>query len=363
MMRHALAGVIALSAAALLTAWFLARRVAPLDLDALRETRAALEARAGGWVSAGGPRRADGFVYAVDVAHLMEHAAWVGDADLYLRLHDLVARRLVLDDPDDPFTRGFVPWRVGDAPPDASGTTEALRVARALWRGGERFDRPADRALASVILTGYARHAFVDQGIWHVRNYFNLGTRAFANDSYLVDYDADFVAEVAAATGDAALADVAARSVALVRASVSPSGLVHTLLQPDLRTVYPDVELSGFSPNDLIQLNNACIVAETVARSAPEVAAATLAFADARLPDVKRWYYGRTGEAASDREADLVVHACFARLALALGDDVSVRRWVAAGLPGWRGMAEGPAERYYTVGEALLTLDRLLAAP
>ncbi len=336
----------------------------PLDRPALEALRDALAARARGWVEAGGPRRADGFIYAVDVAHLMEHAALAGDRPLYDRLRAFADAHLVLDDPSDPYTRGFVAWRAQPgAPPDASGTTEALRLARALWRGADAFDRPADRAQATLILDGWRRHAYVDQGVWHVRNYFNLGTRAFANDSYLVDYDPDFVAEVAAATGDAALAEAAQHSLALIAAARSPSGLLHTLVQPDLRTMYPEVPMQAFSPNDLIQLNNACFVAETVLTGAPAVADAALAFATARLRHLKRWYYGRTGEAATDRAADLAVYSCFARLAARRGDARAARRWVAAALPWWQAMVDDPVDRYYTVGETLLTLDHLLAPP
>ncbi len=32
-----------------------------------------------------------------------------------------------------------------------------------------------------------ARHAAEEQGVWMIRNYFNLGTRSFANNSFLVD--------------------------------------------------------------------------------------------------------------------------------------------------------------------------------
>ena len=66
---------------------------------------------------------------------------------------------------------------------DASGTTEALRFAEGLWEGARVFGEPADRELALLVLRAYRRHEYVDQGIWLIRNYFNLQTRAFATNS------------------------------------------------------------------------------------------------------------------------------------------------------------------------------------
>jgi hypothetical protein len=54
---------------------------------------------------------------------------------------------VIVDKPDDPFTKGFVLWKcVPGATPDASGTTEALRLARALWAGQRRFGRARTRS-------------------------------------------------------------------------------------------------------------------------------------------------------------------------------------------------------------------------
>ena len=49
--------------------------------------------------------------------------------------------------------------------PDASGTTEALRVAAGLWFGGRVFDRQLDTDLAVMFVEGYGRHAFIDQAV------------------------------------------------------------------------------------------------------------------------------------------------------------------------------------------------------
>src|SRR5262249_49510478 len=159
----------------------------------------------------------------------------------------------------------------------ASGTTEALRLAEALWRGG-------DRERARLLLAGYARHAATDQGIWLIRNYFNFATRAFATNSFLVDYDPDFLAEVARAEPDGPWADLATRSAALVGRAATEAGLLYDVVQPELRTLTPGLDLAVFSPNDVVQLANAATVAERAIATRPEVALPVLRFAMERWP-------------------------------------------------------------------------------
>lgn len=335
-----------------------------LPAESLSQIRALLEARSAALWQQDGLRRPDGCVYTVDVGHLLMHAAESGDRALYDRVRP-VARGLVHDRADDPYTRGFVPWRrCADAAPDASGTTEALRVARGLWRGGARFERADDRALARVILDGYGRHATEEFGVWMVRNYFNLQTRAFANDSYLVDYDPDLIAEVARETGDATLSDLAARSTAVVRSAVAPTGLIHTLVQPDVATIMPRAPVPVFSPNDIIQVNNACVVAETVVHQAPEVARGLLRFALDRGEGLRRAYYGRTGEPVDETTADSTAWSCLLRLAARLeaagaGERGAVDALLPTATWAWHWLAHDDEDRPYSTMEALLALDAL----
>lgn len=326
----------------------------PVSTSALEAARARLTAVYAGWFDADGLRRPDGHAYTVDVAHLLEHAARLGDAGLYARVH-AVAVRLVMDDPADPYTAGFVAWRSFDDRPDASGTTEALHLARALRVGAARLGRPADAALAARLLDGYARHAYVDRGVWLIRNYFAFQTRAFANDSYLVDYEPDLLAE-------AGLAALARRSTAVVVAAWRPVGLVDTLLQPDLGTVMPDLPVGPFSPNDVIQLNNACAVALGAAGEAPAVAWSVLRFGAARWAGLRRYYLGRDGAPAHPVAADLSTRTCLLRLALRLGHAESVAAWLPALLPAWEALPADRERRLHTLGEVLLTLDALIEA-
>jgi hypothetical protein len=323
-----------------------------------------------GWVDGGRLVRPDGFVYAVDVAQLMACFVDAGDAEGYDRLRGQALSHLVVDDKSDPFTRGFVLWRYRpdetSPKPDASGTTEALRTAKALWLGAERFDRPADRGLARVILAGYARHAGVEHGVWLVRNYFGFGTRSFATNSFLVDYDADFVADVAHQTGDAVLAELAEKSYALVRGASTPAGLLYDLVQPELKTMYPLLEsVVTFSPNDVVQLSNAATVANTVARGAPEVAAAVLKFAIDRIDGPLRMYhYGRTGEAVNDAAPGINEWGALTRLAAALGDTAATGLLLDRAVAAWDyyyNRLKPDAPDAYVASEALGAMSAVLA--
>jgi hypothetical protein len=265
-----------------------------------------------------------------------------GDREAYLRLRDEAVKHLIVDDRSDPFTRGFVLWRYkpGDGKPqatrDASGTTEALRAARALWLGAETFGRPEDRETALVILAGYARHQAVDKDVWIIRNYFGFGTRSFATNSFLVDYDPDFVRDVAEKTGDPQWRQLADRSYAAVRGAATPAGLLYDLIQPELKTMYPLLEsVVTFSPNDVVQLSNACTVALTVARGAPEVAGGVLKFATGRAASLRMYHYGRTGEAVNDSLPGINEWSGLTRLAVALGDGPAAGALLASAVAAW----------------------------
>jgi hypothetical protein len=266
--------------------------------------------------------RGDGFIYAIDVALLMIFAALADDLDLYRNLERVATGRFVLDSESDPYTRGFVLWRVREgAPPDASGTTEALRLAEAYWRGSLAFHRPEDRERAVRILEGYARHQAEDQGIWLIRNYFNLGTRSFATNSFLVDYAPDFVAEVGEATGNRALLDVADKSYDLIERARSRSGLLYDIVQPEVKTLLDDERMAIFSPNDAIQVSNSATIALGSVKGRPRIARGILEFCFQRMPELKGTYYGRTGEIARDKRPGIEAWGSLVRLAIALERD------------------------------------------
>ena len=107
-------------------------RDSPYEPYAARSTKAELHERVKARIDAGMLARTDGWVYAIDVALLMIFAANEGDEAMYGSLRAFALERLVLRPEDDPYTNGFVVWRTREgSEPDASGTTEALRIAEA----------------------------------------------------------------------------------------------------------------------------------------------------------------------------------------------------------------------------------------
>ena len=340
-------------------------RDSPGDPVGAREAKAELHEVVRARVASGMLERTDSYVYAIDVALLMIFAAGEEDAEMYGVLRDFALEYLVVDDPEDPYTRGFVVWRYCEGlEPDASGTTEALRLAEGLWRGAEAFGDKGDREWALAILEGYARHASDDQGIWMIRNYFNLGTRAFATNTFLVDYAPDFVMEVAEATDDDALRDIAERSYALIERAQSPSGLLYAVVQPEVATLLDDDRLVIFSPNDAIQVSNSTTIAAWAVRGRPEIGRTIVAFCHERMPGLRGAYYGRTGEVARDKRPGIEAWASLVRLATALGEDEAAASFyeflVSNAGRTWR----IPKDAYlYVAAELLLGLQAVAPGP
>ncbi len=292
----------------------------PREPEEARRTKAELHELAKKRVLSGMLERTDGWVYTVDIALLMIFAANEGDRELYEKLRELARSHLVIDSPGDSYMKGFVLWRYKEGEtPDASGTTEALRLAEGLWRGAKTFGRADDKELAIVILHGYARHAAEEQGVWLIRNYFNLGTRSFATNSFLVDYAPDFVAEVAEATNDETLREVAEKSYALVERAQAPTGLLYDVIQPEVATLLDDDRMVVFSPNDAVQISNAATVASWSVKGRPDIARRLLDFCFRRMPNLRGTYYGRTGEVARDKRPGIEAWAALVRISVALG--------------------------------------------
>ncbi len=312
-------------------------------------------------VLAGDFARPDGFAYAVDIGELLKVAARRNDRELADALRRFAKTRLIVDDPDDPFTRGFVVWRrtvappsapaddgaagsgAGDAEeeateagkegaagqgtdaPDASGTTEALRVSQGLRETAAAFALPEDRALSLRILDGYARHAAEAAGLLLIRNYFNFSSRDFATNSFLVDYGPDYLARVARAEDRADLADLAARSYEVVRAAAAGNGLLYDVFQPENATLYDDERTLLHSPRDLVQTSNTASIALQAMEGAPEIAAGVLEFCRTRMPGLKLAYYGRTGEPAREKRPGIEIWGTLTEMAVRRRDEASVR--------------------------------------
>ncbi len=305
--------------------------------------------------------RPDGYIYAIDVAQLLIYAARRQDSNLYLRLFQFAKEHLILNSPDDPFTQGFVLWRYREGSlPDASGTTEALRLAQGLWMGGKAFSHPDDLALAKLVLKGYSQHGRYDGKFWMIHNYFNLQTRAFATNSFLVDYDPDLVSEIAKETNDIALKDIAQKSYQIIHQALAPSGLIYDLIQPEIVTLFPEA-LVIFSPNDVIQLDNSLLVAERCVKAKPEIARRILNFALSQPHPLHLYYLGRTGTPAFKTLGGLTTYAGLVRLAYHLNDDFALRYFLPHLMKYAESFLKNPPGLYlYGMGETLLALDKAL---
>jgi hypothetical protein len=354
------------------------RREHPADLAAflprVREMRRTLQAHARKRVLDGGGhplRRKDGFIFAVDVAQLLWYFAEAADREPYDALRDFAVKHLIVDIKEDPFTQGFVLWKCKGEPneaPDASGTTEALRMAKALWTGSKTLGRREDAEMALKVLDGWGRHQNVDQGIWLIRNYFQFAKRMFATNSFIIDYDADFVREVAVAlkgkddARSAEYAKLADNSYGVLRSALAPCGLLYDLLQPELNTMYHGMSVAYFSPNDIIQTNNACATASTVAKGLPEVARSVLSFVRHKSDKkVHAHYYGRDGTAVRDVGVGATEYAGMARLAALLGNREATVHFTEIGLPYWERVASKPDPTdAWTTSEMLIAFQAVI---
>jgi hypothetical protein len=275
------------------------------------------------WTGQHGLVGSDGSAYAVDVIPVLLYAARTRDAALYERAHK-GAQRLILMEKSDPYTQGFVlTHRQGNAGPITAGATETLQMARALWEGAEALGRPADRDLATQVLEGYAKFAYEMNGVWMVRKHFDFATRSFAGSSLLSNYDGDFLETVSRKAPRAVPAEFSKRSYALLSRSVTPSGLLYPLVQPEIGATYPGMSADLYAPNGIVALEESCRGAMGVARGKPDVARGVLEFAHTRAGKPGRMYayFGaEDGNRSADEQLSDLGYACLATLALALGD-------------------------------------------
>ncbi len=193
-----------------------------------------------------------------------------------------------------------------------------------------------------------------------IRNYYNFATNSYATNSYLVDYAPDFLQEVAEATDDAALADVAQRSAAMVVNAATPAGLLHQVVQPELKTLTPTGQ-AIFSPNNVEQLANAASVAERSAAMCPTVAANVLSFVEQRWPTLHSFYNANTGEPIGAAGVDVATLASLVRLSVRLDNRTMRERLLNRLTERGSAFADDPVSpRAYVAGEALLALQAVL---
>ena len=275
--------------------------IEPADVAAAQQ---ALRDEALRMVEAGELARPDGQAYAVDICQLATFAALAGDRELYDPLRRVILDRLLIDRGDGDEATGMVAWGYREGQPlDASGTTETLRAAEALWRGNRAFGPAyaADTATIRRMLDAYARHQGTDRGVWMIRNYFNLGTNTYSTNSFLIDYDPDLLAELAAAFEDPQLHELAEKSAQLIEYALTDAGLLHQNIRPEVETiqVVPDGRPPGFYSIDGIeQLSNVLATAERCVTTNPDIARGVVGLrtgADRRPSPALRGRHGQDG--------------------------------------------------------------------
>jgi hypothetical protein len=320
------------------------------------------------WIDQGELVREDGYIYTVDTAQIAIYAAQEGQESLYQKILPMV-KATIVDIPGQEYTSGMISWRIPsqfeqnpDFKRDASGTTEALRVAEALWLGEQKF-KLDHQTLVKKIILAYQKHQTIDQNQWMIRNYYNLQTQAFAPNSYAVDYDPDFLWKVAQETTDPELKAVAKvlseKSADLLSKSISPSGLVHQVMLPEIMTLLPTIQMIAFSPNGIEMINNALTVAERCVHTCPSVIDATQKFLH-RQEKFGRAYQAITSESLSKEGAGIVEYAAITRFACYVGDTQTLDRTLSDYALHLNTFLKWPAGvKIYVASEVLMGLNCL----
>lgn len=324
-------------------------------------------------VADGDLQRDNGDLYAVDVAQLAIYAALAGDRELYEPLRQIILTKLLVQTQPGDMAHGMIAWRYqnetswGTAGGDASGTTEALRCAEALWQGVHAFGLDEDRDAITLIIDAYARHATTENGTWMIRNYFNLHPemQTFITNSFLVDYDADLLMQLAGEFGRDDWEQLAIDSGRLIEMARTPAGLLHQMIRPEVGTIMPHLADDGlYSVNGIEQLSNVLTVAERCTTTNSTVSFGVLDFARDRMPQLRLYYDATTGRRAGGRAdvpdtwAGIETWGPLLRLAVKLDDPDTTRRALRKVVElswGFRDY-DGP-DRMYLIGEALLALE------
>jgi len=310
-----------------------------------------------------GLQRRDGFLYGRDVAPMLLYAAQRQDQTLYLQLLPL-ARRLIIEDPADPFARGFVLWRrKPGAPLEITGATETLWMARALWAGAGAFNRADDRALALTVMEGYARHAYELAGSWLVRKYFAFDGRTFAGLSAIANYHPDFMADVEQQHPRAEWRGFGERSYAMLERARTPAGLLYPLVQPEVGATYPDLNVTLYAPNGYASLADSCFAAAGAVRGNPQLAEDLLDFAqdnDHTAFNGRLFAYFRSddGEPTGIAELSSEGYACLAGLAAARQDRGAFKEFLPFLMLAMRDITNVPSVQvapFYDGAQLLLT--------
>ena len=107
-------------------------------------------------------------------------------------------------------------------------------------------------------------------------------------------------------------------------------------------------------------MNNACTVALGVTRGQRWIAQNLIHFARQKGDDLRRSYYGRTGEPVDEVLADSTAWSCLVQLAARTEDLQATDHFMARAWPTWRWLADNKVNRPFATTEALQALDAVL---
>lgn len=238
--------------------------------------------------------RASGMAYAVDGATLLLYAVESENLPLFEDLWKSFREVFVVPvDFGGPDALTICWKRHPGEPPDASGTTETVLTAKALWKAGHRWGRQDFLEQSLGFLRGYLGHISGEGRSWQIRNYYNYGTRAFATNSYALGYYPDFLAEVARSGLLPEAKEAEVNSLNFLRNAALPNGLFASSFDPELRTLFPDSEVSyHFSPNFRIKVGDSAFIALEMLRGDEEIPRKTLGYLRTLWPSMPDTIYG-----------------------------------------------------------------------
>jgi hypothetical protein len=187
-----------------------------------------------------------------------------------------------------------VGWKYdGDAPPDASGTTETILAAKAFWNAGILWEDALLLQRSLSLVKGYLAHQSGEGRSWQIRNYYNYGTRAFATNSYALGYFPDFLFEVACSDDFPDASEAAGKSLRFLRNAALPNGFFSSSFDPELRTLFPEDEFSfHFSPDFRVKPGDSAFIALNMIQSDEEIPRRTLAYLKVLWPALPDTIYG-----------------------------------------------------------------------
>lgn len=252
----------------------------------------AYEARLLEGLEDGVPVRDDGYAYAVDLSNVMRAAAVADNRPLFDRAYQLTREHFLRTDTEDPRARYTVLWRYRKGEePGASGARETGNLANALWEAYRQWGEAEHKEAALQVLDAYLRHGYWEsERRFLVKNYYDHGTNALSESTWILNQMPRTVLEIACGTGDSSLEDKALGMARFVRESYLKKGFSRERYDAGVATVVEGA--SGYyTPNGVHQLQSSLEVAQTLLPFTRRPAREIVEFLDEHYPDVYSHYY------------------------------------------------------------------------